>query len=415
MRRSACQVAMSGTGEKIMRLRLMGSGLVAAAAVLAVAVPGVAGAGTSVWIVQTAPLISGSSSADLAGISCPALTSCTAVGNSNDPNEYDIAEQWNGSTWTPQDIPDLTGYHPTMDAVSCASATVCTAIGDYSPYNPIDQVPEPVAWQWNGSTWTGETLPFTTADAEILTSVSCLSADNCMAAGYGATGSNQGNNGGLAAHWNGSTWTIKALPAPSGNSDGRMLAISCTSPGNCTAAGEAVASTGDQWATLAEHWDGHTWAIQPTPDPSGSVSASLEGVSCLSPANCMAVGYYANSSLTRLPFAEHWNGSTWTVENVPLPSRFAARGATLTSVSCATAGQCTAVGAIPLSAPRTQYRALAEVSRNGTWKVQLTASPETSRDLTNVSCVKANPGTCTAIGVWNNNYPGPAATLVEHK
>src|SRR5215469_18844641 len=95
----------------------------AAAAVLTLAAPGVADAGTPVWAVQTVPLPPGSSTADLAGVSCPTLTICTAAGNSNAGGSTIIAERWDGSAWTAQNLVDPTGDHAQMSAVSCASAT----------------------------------------------------------------------------------------------------------------------------------------------------------------------------------------------------------------------------------------------------------------------------------------------------
>lgn len=52
---------------------------------------------------------------------------------------------------------------------------------------------------------------------------------------------------------------------------------------------QAVASDGGE---LAEHWNGSTWTIQPTPTPSGPIddSTGLHAVSCTSVNRCTAVG-----------------------------------------------------------------------------------------------------------------------------
>jgi hypothetical protein len=41
--------------------------------------------------------------------------------------------------------------------------------------------------------------------------------------------------------------------------------------------------------TLAQHWDGTTWAVQPTPHP-GFGGDALSAVACPSTAACLAVG-----------------------------------------------------------------------------------------------------------------------------
>ena len=51
--------------------------------------------------------------------------------------------------------------------------------------------------------------------------------------------------------------------------------------------------------TLAEVWDGSTWTVQSTPNPTGATSGSLYGVSCTSATACTAVGTDANIYLTR--------------------------------------------------------------------------------------------------------------------
>jgi hypothetical protein len=49
--------------------------------------------------------------------------------------------------------------------------------------------------------------------------------------------------------------------------------------------------------TLAEHWNGSRWAIQPTPNPTGQAPSVLSGVSCTAATACTAVGDYYYGSL----------------------------------------------------------------------------------------------------------------------
>ena len=76
------------------------------------------------------------------------------------------------------------------------------------------------------------------------------------------------------------------------------------------------------------------------PTPAPSVSAALDGVSCVSASSCAAVGYYATSSGLEEPMAESWDGSTWALETVTSPTY----GGSLFSVSCTGSASCQAVG-----------------------------------------------------------------------
>ena len=57
------------------------------------------------------------------------------------------------------------------------------------------------------------------------------------------------------------------------------------------------------------------WTIQSTPNPTGTNSSHLAGVSCTSASACTAVGYYYNSKAGGYaPLAVRWNGSRWTIQ-----------------------------------------------------------------------------------------------------
>jgi hypothetical protein len=115
---------------------------------------------------------------------------------------------------------------------------------------------------------------------------------------------------------------------------------------------------------------------------------------------CIAVGQVFRGSAGSSPVAEAWDGSTWTIENVPLPG--GAAGGVLNSIACPSASACTAVGQ-SAAAP------LAE-SWNGTaWTDQTIPSPPgaSQSQLVSVSCPQATQ--CTAVGYWSGAKVGEAA------
>ena len=68
--------------------------------------------------------------------------------------------------------------------------------------------------------------------------------------------------------------------------------------------------------TLVERWNGTSWSIVTSPNPSGATFAVLSGVSCPSTTSCYAVG---ESALDKT-LVEHWNGTSWSIVASPNPS-----------------------------------------------------------------------------------------------
>src|SRR5215831_14731900 len=132
-------------------------------------------------------------------------------------------------------------------------------------------------------------------------------------------------------------WSV--VPSPSPATYNELDGVSCISATACTAVGN---DSGGGGATLIESWDGTGWSVVPSPSPSATGNW-LYGVSCTSATACMAVGYKSTSSTQNnyATLAESWDGIGWSV--VPSPSPSATRSF-LYRVSCISATACTAVG-----------------------------------------------------------------------
>jgi hypothetical protein len=157
------------------------------------------------------------------------------------------------------------------------------------------------------------------ADAQAATAislygVSCAGAAACEAVGSYTSSSGVGET--LAEVWNGTKWAIQATPNPPGTVYKSIDRVSCTGAGACEAVGFYTNSSGVNVA-LAEAWNGTKWAIQKTPNPSGTAENLLGGVSCTGAAACEAVGSYTSSGSKTL--AEVWNGTKWAVQATPNP------------------------------------------------------------------------------------------------
>jgi hypothetical protein len=157
------------------------------------------------WTVEPTPdSAAGPADAELAGVSCPSATTCTAVGAENGQT---LAERWNGARWSVQPMPaaptppnpDLLGITSALTAIACRSSAACTAVGSYSLLNclPGPEACTPSLAQsaaavglveaWNGARWSvTKGLRFSDtgaiAGATTLAAASCVSAV-CMAVG----------------------------------------------------------------------------------------------------------------------------------------------------------------------------------------------------------------------------------------
>src|SRR4029077_911495 len=81
--------------------------------------------------------------------------------------------------------------------------------------------------------------------------------------------------------------------------------VSCVSATACTAVGSRRVNGLDK--TLIESWNGTSWSVVPSRNPSAN-NDSLGGVSCISAPACTAVGSYDSGSLTR-GLIESWKGT----------------------------------------------------------------------------------------------------------
>ena len=72
-------------------------------------------------------------------------------------------------------------------------------------------------------------------------------------------------------------------------------------------------------STLVEHWDGVSWSVIASPDPD-ILFNRLYSVSAVSTNDVWAVGSYLNSNGAYPTLVEHWDGSTWSIVWSPNPS-----------------------------------------------------------------------------------------------
>jgi len=240
-----------------------------------------------------------------------------------------------------------------------------------------------------------------------LLGVSCTSPNFCMAVGT-VTGSSTT----LTESWNGQVWSIVPSPSTSGQAD-ILAGVSCVSSTDCW----AVGSSGS--AVLVENWNGFNWSIVSTPGLGDT--ADLVSVSCTDSTSidCVAVGSIrsATTGENLVPLAESWDGTTWSDVAVPNSNS----DGFFTSVSCASATSCMAVGdtyeCVPIvQGGGTSFACLTPEmlveSWDGTnWSIDTTPNENGTDGLSGVSCVAATQ--CVAMGASSHTSTGADEALVD--
>jgi hypothetical protein len=162
--------------------------------------------------------------------------------------------------------------------------------------------------------------------------------------------------GALTESWNGSAWTIRSTPDPSGATGVSLVGVKCNGV-NCMAVGD------DSKGVFGETWNGTAWTVRDAPVPNGSVSTSFGGVSCSTAIDCTVVGDWAKSDGQNLTLAETWSGARWTIRSTPSPGGLPL----LLGVSCPTSVACMAVGQRVDNGGN--HLTLAELWNGTSWKV----------------------------------------------
>jgi hypothetical protein len=288
----------------------------------------------------------------LSAVSCPSLRVCVAVGNyirstapGGAPDQtVPLGALWAGGRWTAQAMAspaDSEAVSP--DGVSCSAPNACTAVGSYW----VGARSLPLAERWNGSVWTVQQIPIAARGLRRLAGVDCPSQRECFAVSSSAGAAGIGRP--VVARWDGVSWSIAQLAPPARAGSSSIDSVSCSSPRACTAVG-SVYRVGAPLA-LVERWNGSRWSRQPSPRigglsavscPSANwcmaagsgwgsraarwngrawsnlrravlVGADVAGLSCASAKACALVGTFSQSHDSASEVAERWNGARWRV------------------------------------------------------------------------------------------------------
>jgi hypothetical protein len=204
---------------------------------------------------------------------------------------------------------------------------------------------------------------------------------------------------------------VPGLARLSAGHGGTLVAVSCSAPGDCAATGNYHNGSGHGEAYVVSEKNGSWRTAIEVPRLAAlntGGSAEVTSLSCASAGNCAAGGSYTSSRGTRAFVVSEKNGSWGTAIQVPGATTLsgASGGSLVSALSCGSAGNCAAGGSY-FAAGNEQAFVVSE--KNGSWGKAIAVpglaalNTSMSAGVDSVSCASA--GNCAATGTYRANFP----------
>jgi len=276
------------------------------------------------WTAFPAPMVEGDNTGYLAGVVdiSPTLAWAGGTVGIGEANPGQVLLQWNGTEWSVYPGPNLgKGNQPSIMAMTSTSASDIWAIG--SLLGDDEEQLFFLFEHWNGTTWTATTE--VSGDAFLL-GASADATNDVWAVGF--NGAENDNSLTLAMHYDGTTWQFSPTPS-TGAGANQLNGVLALSPNDVWAVGFSTSVAPPQEAptkNLIEHFDGTSWSIVPSPNvgPNSIYQSNrLFGLVANSSTDIYAFGSYfaADGSGQQATLLMHWDGTAWTIEPSPDPTK----------------------------------------------------------------------------------------------
>ncbi len=345
--------------------------------------------------------------AEIDSVSCPSPGNCGADGTYTTRSGFtapflvtERAGRWGQAIKVPGLARVNVGrWGAGVGSVSCPSPGNCVTGGYYTSrsHSTLGFVAAETGGRWSRA--------FTVSGAENITSASCSSPGDCTAAGDASDLIHPIEVSETGGHW-GQPVKIGVASALA-NFTPLVNTISCPSPGNCAVGGTLLDNSTESANTAAfvvSESDG-SWS-QLLEVPGTAVLnlndyAAIDMVSCPSPGDCAAVGSYTDPSAHPQGFVIDETAGEWgQLLQVPgLAKLNVGEYGEVAAVSCPSAGDCAAGGHY---ANRAGFQGFVASAADGEWGRAMRV-PGLARlnvggaaEITSVSCPSA--GHCTAVG-----------------
>lgn len=208
-----------------------------------------------------------------------------------------VAEHWNGSTWTRIDTPNPGSQESEFTSISGSGPDDVWAVGYWWNGHGADRM---LTEHWDGTAWSvvPSQNPGVTGhhhSQRVLDDVLALSPDDAWAVGY------TDFQGGVAEHWNGSSWKLVTLPTTTA-----LFSLSGSAPDDVWATGQKTGRAG-----VVLHFDGSTWSQSTTLQvPHSALEPTF--VSESQPSDAWVAGSTLGLQGPDGSYLAHWDGTLWT-------------------------------------------------------------------------------------------------------
>ena len=392
--------------------------------------PAIVGASTwqpAIKVPGTAFLNAGGN-AGVNSVSCASPGNCAAGGVYADAARHGqafVANEVNGTWEKAQEVPGTATLNALgvagLSSVSCTSAGNCSAGGFYKDAAGQFQafVVTETSRTWHAAMQVPGLAALEAGGRSTVIAVSCTSKGNCAAAGNYVTGSLTGGGGYVVSEVNGRWHDARAVQGPSGHGS-NITSLSCGATGDCAIGGSYSTSPGHGTA-FVDRESGGTWhgdiQVPGLATLNTGDVAEVFSLSCPSAGTCLAGGTYQPSADHQDVFVVSEVKGAWQRAEEALGTATLNKGADddITSVSCATAGNCALGGFIENGGAFGQ--AFVASQSNGTWHnarevpgIALLDNGQGS-GIGSVSC--GSPGNCSAGGQYVRAVNGDEAFVVN--
>jgi hypothetical protein len=227
--------------------------------------------------------------------------------NSGGPAQT-LVERWDGTSWSVVPSPNAGTGDNSLGAVVALSAANAWATGVQSGGQTLIE-------HWDGSSWSIAPSPSVTGNLAGLTVVP----------GTSQLWTSGGNGGTLTEHFDGTSWSVVPSPNAPGSTGGDFLSgIRALGASNVWAVGQ-YGTGGNPVLSLTEHWDGTSWSVVSSPNPGSTLDVLFAVARVPGTKTLWAVGEEGNGFGGSSPFqtlVEFWDGTSWSVVASPNPSPF---------------------------------------------------------------------------------------------
>jgi hypothetical protein len=257
-----------------------------------------------------------------------------------------------------------------------------------------------------------------------LFSVSCASAGNCSAGGNYALNARRSQafvvderNG----QW-GKALTVPGLTSRDASENTQVYVMSCSSAGNCSAGGSYALTNNRTFIFVVDETNG-VWGraidLHGAPKNDSSGGGFMTSISCPSAGNCSAGGIWPVASSSKVSGAfvvDETNGVWGKVLELTGPAAFNHNGAGVDALSCASAGNCSAGGNYPKSFDGPDTPSFVVNETNGVWGIVrkipgLDGLNVGVSEFRSLSC--GAPGYCSAVGQYQEKSGVTRAFIVN--